>query len=56
VVFHLPCHQGASPGLLGEVILADAYGQFDPEEGLVPGELQDPAKGMLPIRLVRTWV
>jgi hypothetical protein len=35
VVLHLPCRRGASPRPLGEVILPEANGWFDPEEGLV---------------------
>jgi hypothetical protein len=35
VVFYLPCHWGASPGPLGEVILPGANGWFDLEERLV---------------------
>jgi hypothetical protein len=53
-----------------EVILPDANGQFDPEEGLVllvsqgkgfrcttePSEAQEPVRGVPPVRLVRTRV
>jgi hypothetical protein len=57
-VFHLPCHQGMSPRLSGEVILPGANRQLDLEEGLVllasqdeglrhtiePGEAQEPVR------------
>jgi hypothetical protein len=50
--------------------LGDTNGQFDPEEGLVlsvslseglgcttePSEAQESKRGVLPVRLVRTWV
>jgi hypothetical protein len=70
VAFHLPCHWHVSPRLLGEVIPQDTSGWFDPEEELILlaswgevlgctmelGKVQEPARGVLPIRLVRTWV
>jgi hypothetical protein len=66
--FYLPFFWGASPGLPGEVILPGANGQLDPEDGFVlpaslgeclrcpmePGEAQEPLRGVLAIRLVRT--
>jgi hypothetical protein len=70
VIFHLPCHRGASLELLGEMIPPGDNEQFDSEkvfilsesqdEGLKytmePSEVQEPVWGVLPIRLVRTWV
>jgi hypothetical protein len=56
--YHLPCHQGASPGQLGGDPLG-ANGQLDPEKGLILqvsqgeglgctmelGEMQESARG-----------
>jgi hypothetical protein len=64
------CCWGAYPELLGEVILPSANRQFDPEKGLIlpesqsedlrcttePEEMQEPARGVLTIRLLRTQV
>jgi hypothetical protein len=59
VICHLPCCQGASPRLQGEVIPPGANRQFDLEEGLIllvslgeglrcttePSEAQEPVRG-----------